>query len=119
VKKNGIMMIDFAIEARRVRELSAADAIYEACLVRFRPIMMTTMAALMGTLPIALGFGAGAEARRPLGLAVVGGLLVSQTLTLYVTPVFYVYMEMFQQWLTRRRRVAAEPAIPIGVEAAK
>ena len=105
VKKNGIMMIDFAIEARRERHLSAADAIYEACLVRFRPIMMTTMAALMGTLPIALGWGAGAEARRPLGLAVVGGLLVSQTLTLYVTPVFYIYMEMLQDRLARRKLV--------------
>ncbi len=105
VKKNGIMMIDFAIEARRERHLSASDAIYEACLVRFRPIMMTTMAALMGTLPIALGWGAGAEARRPLGLAVVGGLLVSQTLTLYVTPVFYIYMEHLQDWLRGRRKV--------------
>ncbi len=103
VKKNGIMMIDFAIEARRERNLSAADAIYEACMVRFRPIMMTTMAALMGTLPIALGFGSGAEARRPLGLAVVGGLLVSQTLTLYVTPVFYIYMEHLQERLARRK----------------
>ena len=100
VKKNGIMMIDFAIEARRDAQVSAAEAIYEACLVRFRPIMMTTMAALMGTLPIALGWGAGAEARRPLGLAVVGGLLVSQTLTLYVTPVFYIYMERLQEWLS-------------------
>jgi HAE1 family hydrophobic/amphiphilic exporter-1 len=116
VKKNGIMMIDFAIEARRERAVSAADAIYEACLVRFRPIMMTTMAALMGTLPIAVGWGAGAEARRPLGLAVVGGLLVSQTLTLYVTPVFYIYMENIQDWLARRR-VAAQPALAhIGVE---
>src|SRR5262249_19250789 len=105
VKKNGIMMVDFAIEARRDRQLSAADAIYEACLVRFRPIMMTTMAALMGTLPIALGWGAGAEARRPLGLSVVGGLLVSQTLTLYVTPVFYIYMENLQDWLARRKTV--------------
>ncbi len=105
VKKNGIMMIDFAIETRKEREISAADAIYEACLVRFRPIMMTTMAALMGTLPIAMGLGAGAEARRPLGLAVVGGLLVSQTLTLYVTPVFYVYMENLQDWLKRRKTV--------------
>src|SRR5262245_11746429 len=80
------MMIDFAIEARRNGEVSAEAAIHEACLVRFRPIMMTTMAALMGTLPIALGWGAGAEARRPLGLAVVGGLLVKQTLILYLTP---------------------------------
>ena len=110
VKKNGIMMIDFAIEARRERQVGAADAIYEACLVRFRPIMMTTMAALMGTLPIALGWGAGAEARRPLGLAVVGGLLVSQTLTLYVTPVFYIYMDMLQDWLGRRKK-AAKPAV--------
>jgi HAE1 family hydrophobic/amphiphilic exporter-1 len=110
VKKNGIMMIDFAIEARKRDRLSAADAIYEACRVRFRPIMMTTMAALMGTLPIALGFGAGSEARRPLGLSVVGGLLVSQTLTLYVTPIFYIYLEHFQEWLAGRR-VARQPAL--------
>jgi HAE1 family hydrophobic/amphiphilic exporter-1 len=103
VKKNGIMMIDFAIEARRNEGRTPAEAIYEACLVRFRPIMMTTMAALVGTLPIALGLGAGAEARRPLGLAVVGGLLVSQTLTLYLTPVFYIYMENLQELLSRRR----------------
>ena len=92
--------------------MTPADAIYEACLVRFRPIMMTTMAALMGTLPIAMGIGAGAEARQPLGLAVVGGLLVSQTLTLYVTPVFYDYMENIQDWLKRRKTVK-RPALAV------
>jgi HAE1 family hydrophobic/amphiphilic exporter-1 len=97
VKKNGIMMIDFALSAQRKEGKKAVDAIYEGCVIRFRPIMMTTMSALMATLPIALGFGAGAESRRPLGLAVVGGLLVSQVLTLYVTPVFFVYMETFQE----------------------
>jgi len=103
VKKNGIMMVDFAIEAQKNESMSASKAIYEACLVRFRPIMMTTMAALMGTIPIALGAGAGAESRRPLGLAVVGGLLFSQTLTLYVTPVFYIVMDGLQKRLGRRR----------------
>ncbi|GAA6616331.1 efflux RND transporter permease subunit [Scytonema sp. NUACC26] len=100
VKKNGIMMVDFAIEARQQGK-NPYDAIYEACLVRFRPIMMTTMAALMGTLPIALGFGAGADTRRPLGLVVVGGLLFSQFLTLYLTPVFYTYMESWQSYLRK------------------
>jgi HAE1 family hydrophobic/amphiphilic exporter-1 len=114
VKKNAIMMIDFALEAQRKEGKGAKDAIFEGCLVRFRPIMMTTMAALMGTLPIALGFGAGAEARRPLGVAVVGGLLFSQLITLYLTPVFYIYMESLQHFLTvhlRRRRVARPPQL--------
>jgi HAE1 family hydrophobic/amphiphilic exporter-1 len=104
VKKNGIMMVDFAIEAQRNEGKDPQAAIHEACLVRFRPIMMTTMAALMGTLPIAVGLGAGAESRRPLGLAVVGGLLFSQLLTLFVTPVVFVYMEQFRQWLGRGRK---------------
>ncbi len=117
VKKNGIMMIDFAIEARRREGLSAAEAIYQACRVRFRPIMMTTTAALMGTLPIALGFGAGSEARRPLGLAVVGGLLVSQTLTLFVTPIFYIYLEHFQEWMAGRTVVRQPVHAPIAAQA--
>jgi hydrophobic/amphiphilic exporter-1 (mainly G- bacteria), HAE1 family len=104
VKKNAIMMIDFAVEAQRTQGMAPGDAIVEACLVRFRPIMMTTMAALVGTLPIALGMGAGGEARRPLGLAVVGGLVVSQMLTLYITPVIYIYMERFQSMGSRKKR---------------
>jgi len=98
VKKNAIMMIDFAIDARN-RGLGARDAIWQGCLLRFRPIMMTTVAALFGTMPIALGYGEGADARQPLGLAVVGGLVVSQFLTLYITPVIYLYLERFQEWM--------------------
>jgi len=99
VKKNGIMMVDFAIEKQRHLHISPTMAIYEACIVRFRPIMMTTMAALIGTLPIALGTGSGSESRRPLGIAIVGGLVFSQILTLYVTPVFYIYMETWRKKL--------------------
>jgi HAE1 family hydrophobic/amphiphilic exporter-1 len=109
VKKNAIMMIDFAIEAERREGTSARDAILQAASVRFRPIMMTTMAALVGTLPIALGHGAGAESRRPLGVAVVGGLLFSQIITLYITPVVYTYLDAWQKRLARRRAVEPVP----------
>ena len=116
VKKNAIMMIDFALEAQRKDGLNPADAIYRGCLVRFRPIMMTTMAALMGTLPIALGLGAGGEARRPLGVSVVGGLAFSQVVTLFLTPVFYIYMEDLKLWGTRvfgrKRHGPPEPDSP-------
>jgi multidrug efflux pump len=103
VKKNAIMMIDFALEAERRDKLSPRDAIFQACMLRFRPIMMTTMAALLGALPLAIGFGEGSELRRPLGIAIVGGLLVSQALTLYTTPVVYLYFDRLRAWTLRRR----------------
>jgi HAE1 family hydrophobic/amphiphilic exporter-1 len=111
VEKNAIMMIDFALTAQREGGKPAEEAIFQACLIRFRPIMMTTMAALMGTLPIALGWGAGAESRRGLGLAVVGGLCVSQVVTLYLTPVVYLYFERMQEWFRRVRGRSHEPAV--------
>jgi multidrug efflux pump len=98
VKKNAILMIDFALESERQRGLNPRDAIYEACLLRFRPIMMTSMAALFGALPLALGSGMGAELRQPLGISIVGGLILSQLLTLYTTPVVYLYLDRFRLW---------------------
>jgi multidrug efflux pump len=104
VKKNAIMMIDFAIEAKRVERLSSYDAIFQACRLRFRPIMMTTFAAILGAVPLALSFGNGGEIRRPLGISIVGGLLISQLLTLYTTPVVYLYLDQLGQWALRTRQ---------------
>jgi multidrug efflux pump subunit AcrB len=119
VKKNAILMIDFAIEAERKEGKSPADAIYEACLLRFRPITMTTMAAMLGGLPLAIGLGTGSELRRPLGIAIVGGLLFSQLLTLYTTPVVYLYLDRFRLWWEGRRqpRQSRRRTVPAGSEA--
>ena len=115
------MMIDFALEAERSEGKSPEESIYQGALVRFRPIMMTTMAALMGTLPIAIGFGAGAESRRGLGLAVVGGLLFSQVVTLYITPVYYVYLDRLQRkmagWKKKRKSDLVRTREPVDAEA--
>jgi multidrug efflux pump len=115
VKKNAIMMIDFALEAERKEGKSPEAAIFEACILRFRPITMTTMAALLGGLPLALGTGTGSELRRPLGIAIVGGLIFSQMLTLYTTPVVYLYLDRFRLWTLRvraaMRRRAVVPAV--------
>jgi multidrug efflux pump len=118
VKKNAIMMIDFALDAERTKGVTSQQAIYEACLLRFRPIMMTTSAALFGALPLAIGLGDGGELRRPLGIAIVGGLILSQLLTLYTTPVVYLYLDRFGLWLRdrrvqpRRHNVPQAPLVP-------
>src|SRR5581483_4719604 len=118
VKKNAIMMIDFALEAERREKKSPVDAIYEACILRFRPIMMTTMAAMLGGLPLALGTGTGSELRRPLGITIVGGLIFSQMLTLYTTPVVYIYLDRLRLWATGRRTHADEKIPSAGINPA-
>ncbi len=117
VKKNAIMMIDFALETERNEGKNSLDAIYEACLLRFRPIIMTTMAALLGALPLALGTGVGSELRRPLGITIIGGLLVSQLLTLYTTPVVYVYLDRLRLWWERTRTKNRREEEAVGSEA--
>ena len=115
VKKNAILMIDFAIAAEREEGNSPEQSIYQACLLRFRPIIMTTMAAMFGGIPIAISTGNGAELRRPLGIAIVGGLLFSQMLTLYTTPVVYLYLDRFRAWVTGGRKLEPLPATPQSV----
>jgi HAE1 family hydrophobic/amphiphilic exporter-1 len=116
VKKNAIMMIDFAVEKQRHDQVTAEEAIFEACIVRFRPIMMTTLAAIMGSVPIAIAAGQGAESRQPLGLTIVGGLLVSQIVTLYFTPVFYIYLEQLKNWRKSPGRGPGSGSQPKAVE---
>ncbi|MGB7620929.1 MAG: efflux RND transporter permease subunit, partial [Terriglobia bacterium] len=111
VKKNAILMIDFAIQEERIRGKPPTEAIYQACLLRFRPIMMTTMAALLGALPLAVGGGTGAELRRPLGLTIVGGLILSQMLTLFTTPVVYLYLDRLQSWARHLRVRRTTPGL--------
>jgi multidrug efflux pump subunit AcrB len=117
VKKNAIMMIDFALDAERREGKKPQDAIFEACMLRFRPIMMTTMAALLGGLPLALGTGTGSELRQPLGITIVGGLILSQALTLFTTPVVYLYMDRLRWWLSRKARPMAGQISPAGSQA--
>jgi HAE1 family hydrophobic/amphiphilic exporter-1 len=117
VKKNGIMLVDFALEAERNEGLTPEQSIYRACVLRFRPILMTTMAALLGGVPMMLGSGVGSEIRQPLGYAIVGGLALSQILTLYTTPVVYLYLERLQSWIIRRRGGSAASAHPAGLPA--
>jgi len=113
VKKNAILMVDFAVQTEREGNTSSMEAIYQACLLRFRPIMMTTMAALLGALPLALGTGTGSELRRPLGITIVGGLIVSQMLTLFTTPVVYLYLDRLQTWIQRSRSPRTSTVSPI------
>jgi multidrug efflux pump subunit AcrB len=116
VKKNGIMLVDFAIEVQREKGLSPEEAIYQACTLRFRPILMTTMAALLGGVPLMVGTGTGSELRQPLGYTIVGGLLLSQILTLYTTPVVYLYLDRLGAWFTKRKPHTAEVPSPLAAE---
>ncbi len=117
VKKNGIMLVDFALEEQRQHGLSSQDAIYQACTLRFRPILMTTMAALLGGVPLMVGTGTGSELRQPLGYTIVGGLMLSQILTLYTTPVVYLYLDRLGAWFTKRKPQADEASMPHAAEA--
>jgi HAE1 family hydrophobic/amphiphilic exporter-1 len=115
VKKNGIMLVDFALEVQRQQGLSSQEAIYQACTLRFRPILMTTMAALLGGVPLMVGTGTGSELRQPLGYTIVGGLMLSQILTLYTTPVVYLYLDRLGAWFTKRKPSEADPSsLPAG-----